>query len=311
MKNKNDIKTFHPRNLHNQRYNFNKLIEVLPELEKYVKENRFNDLSIDFSNQEAVLSLNKALLKYYYKINWEIPKKYLCPPIPGRVDYIHYLADLLSESNNGNIPKGNIVKGLDVGVGANCIYPLVGYKSYGWEFVGSDIEEVSIRNSKNIIELNNLNENIEIRQQGSRKNTFKNIIRKDDRFDFTMCNPPFHSSKKEAREGSLRKIKNLSKGKNKKITLNFGGQHNELWCRGGELEFIKNMIHESVEFKSEVLWFTTLVSKQENLDAIYKELEKLNIQEYKAIQMKQGNKLTRVVAWSFLNENMRKDWYKN
>jgi len=311
MKNKNDIKTFHPRNLHNQRYNFNKLIEVLPELEKYVKENRFNDLSIDFSNQEAVLSLNKALLKYYYKINWEIPKKYLCPPIPGRVDYIHYLADLLGESNNGKIPKGNSVKGLDIGVGANCIYPLVGYKSYGWEFVGSDIEEVSIKNSKNIIELNNLNENIEIRQQSSRENIFKNIIRKDDRFDFTMCNPPFHSSKKEAREGSLRKIKNLSKGKSKKITLNFGGQHNELWCRGGELEFIKKMIYESVEFKSEVLWFTTLVSKKENLDAIYKELEKLNIQEYKAIQMKQGNKLTRVVAWSFLNENMRRDWYKN
>ena len=301
MKSKNDTKTLHPRNLHNQRYDFNKLIKALPELEKYVKENKYNDLSIDFSNSEAVLYLNKALLKHYYEIDWEIPKKYLCPPIPGRVDYIHYLADLLSTSNNGAILKGNSVKGLDIGVGANCIYPLVGHKSYGWKFVGSDIEEVSISSSKNIIELNNLNEDIEIRQQVSKENIFKNIIKEDDRFDFTMCNPPFHSSKKEAKEGSLRKIKNLSKGKNKKFTLNFGGQHNELWCKGGELEFIKKMINESTSFKTNVLWFTTLVSKKENLEEIYKELEKIDVKQSKTIEMAQGNKLTRIVAWSFLN----------
>jgi len=311
MKSKNEIKTFHPKNLHNQRYNFDELINASPELEQYVKENKYNDLSIDFSNPEAVLFLNKALLKHYYGIDWEIPKKYLCPPIPGRVDYIHYLADLLSESNNGVIPKGKSVKGLDIGVGANCIYPLVGHKSYGWKFVGSDIEEVSIQSAKNIIELNSLDEDIEIRQQVSKENIFKNIIKKDDRFDFTMCNPPFHSSKKEAKEESLRKIKNLSKGKNKKVTLNFGGQHNELWCKGGELEFIKKTITESTEFKTNVLWFTTLVSKKENLEEIYKVLKNINVQEFKTIEMEQGNKITRFVAWSFLIEEERKGWYKN
>jgi len=308
---KNDTKTLHPRNLHNQRYNFEELIQSLPKLEEYVKENKYNDRSIDFSNPDAVLCLNKALLKHYYQIDWDIPKKYLCPPIPGRVDYIHHIADLLAEQKNGEIPKGKQVKGLDVGVGANCIYPLVGHKIYGWKFVGSDIEEVSIKSAQHIIGLNNLNEDIEILYQTSKENIFENIIKEDDRFDFTLCNPPFHKSKKEAREGSLRKVKNLSRGKKRKVTLNFGGQHNELWCEGGELEFIKKMINESQEFKNNVLWFTTLVSKKENLDEIYKTLENANVATQKTIQMQQGNKVTRFVAWSFFNENKRKDWYKN
>jgi len=308
MKSKSDTKNFHPRNLHNQRYDFNELIQSLPELEQYVKENKYNDLSIDFSNPEAVLFLNKAILKHYYEIDWDIPKKYLCPPIPGRVDYIHYIADILSESNNNVIPKGKSVKGLDVGVGANCIYPLVGHKIYGWQFIGSDIEEVSINSAKNIISLNNIEE-IEIQQQSSKENIFENIIKEDDKFDFTMCNPPFHASKKEAREGSLRKIKNLSQGKNKKVTLNFGGQHNELWCKGGELVFVKNMIEESYKFRHNVLWFTTLVSKKENLEEIYQTLKNVNVEQQKTIHMQQGNKLTRIVAWSFFNASQRRCWY--
>jgi len=114
-----------------------------------------------------------------------------------------------------------------------------------------------------------------------------------------MCNPPFHKSKKEAKEGSKRKITNLSKGKNRKVSLNFGGQANELWCEGGEVAFILKMINESLEYKENVTWFTTLVSKKENLNTIYNELEKVGVKQTKTIQMQQGQKLTRFVAWSF------------
>lgn len=200
---------------------------------------------------------------------------------------------------------------MDVGVGANCIYPLVGHKIYGWQFVGSDIEEVSINSAKNIISLNNIDKEIEIQQQSSKENIFENIIKEDDKFDFTMCNPPFHASKKEARKESLRKIKNLSRGQNKKLTLNFGGAHNELWCKGGELVFIKNMIEESYKFRNNVLWFTTLVSKKENLEEIYQLLKSVNIAQQKTIQMQQGNKITRIVAWSFFNASQRRNWYSN
>jgi len=113
-----------------------------PELGVFVKLNDYNDESIDFSNPEAVKMLNTALLKHYYKINhWNIPANYLSPPIPGRADYIHHIAELLGGSNNGKIPTDNKIKCLDIGVGASCVYPIIGNKEYGWSFVGSEIDE--------------------------------------------------------------------------------------------------------------------------------------------------------------------------
>lgn len=305
-------KTLHKRNLHNTRYDFPKLISSSPQLSSYVKKNQYGNLSIDFFSNDAVLELNIALLKHFYQIDWIIPKKYLCPPIPGRVDYIHYIADLLASSNNGVIPKGNSVKALDVGVGANCIYPIVGHRSYGWQFTGSDIDTISVENAQNIIASNKLLENsIFIKHQTSKENIFENIIKENDRIDFTMCNPPFHKSKKDAKEGTKRKILNLSKGKNKKVSLNFGGQHNELWCDGGEVEFISKMIKESEQYKNNCLWFTTLVSRKDNLGAIYKELEKQNPKQIETIDMIQGQKQTRFVAWTFHNKIEQQQWFKN
>jgi len=303
-------KTLHKRNLHNNRYDFDILIADSKELAQYVKKNQYGDLSIDFHSNDAVMALNKALLKHFYQIEWQIPKKYLCPPIPGRVDYIHYLADLLSLGNNGVLPKGETVIGLDIGVGANCIYPIVGNRSYEWKFIGSDIDAVSIKNAQDIVDLNHsLKNKIELRTQSSKEYIFTNIIKKNDKIDFTMCNPPFHKSKKEAKEGTKRKLLNLSKGKNKKVSLNFGGQHNELWCEGGEVEFISKMINESKSYKDNCLWFTSLVSKKENLEAIYKELKKQSPEQIETIEMTQGQKQTRFVAWTYHTKEEQKNWF--
>ena len=303
-------KTLHKRNLHNNRYDFDILIAGSKELAQYVKKNQYGDLSIDFHSNDAVMALNKALLKHFYQIEWQIPKKYLCPPIPGRVDYIHYLADLLSLSNNGALPKGETVIGLDIGVGANCIYPIVGNRSYEWKFIGSDIDAVSIKNAQDIVDLNHsLKNKIELRAQSSKEYIFTNIIKKNDKIDFTMCNPPFHKSKKEAKEGTKRKLLNLSKGKNKKVSLNFGGQHNELWCEGGEVKFISKMINESKSYKDNCLWFTSLVSKKENLEAIYKELKKQSPEQIETIEMTQGQKQTRFIAWTYHTKEEQKNWF--
>ncbi len=297
----NETKTLHPRNLHNNRYDFKALIETEPLLKEFVNPNKYGDLSIDFANAKAVLCLNKALLSHFYGIkNYTIPNGYLCPPIPGRADYIHYVADLLASSNNGIIPKGKVVKGLDVGIGANGIYSILGSSIYDWDFVGSDIEIESIKSVEDIVSRNeNLKDKIECKLQTNFENIFVGIINKDDFYDFTLCNPPFHKSLKEAMEGNKRKVQNLTKQKVAKNALNFGGKNNELWCKGGEITFLTNMIKESLEFKNNVRWFTTLVSKKENLPFIYKSLEKIKVAELKTIDMIQGQKTTRVVAWSF------------
>ena len=305
-------KTLHERNFHNDRYDFKALIQSEPSLNEFVKPNKYGDLSIDFANPQAVIALNKALLSFFYGVkNWSIPSDYLCPPIPGRSDYIHHIADLLAASNGGKIPKGSNIKGLDVGIGANCIYPIVGVSVYGWSFTGSDIDEVALKSAQNIINSNeSLKENIIVKLQTNSKNIFKNIISKEDKFDFTLCNPPFHKSQKDAIAGNKRKVQNLTKQVVSKAALNFGGKHNELWCEGGEVAFIKKMIKESKEFSKNCLWFTTLVSRKENLDFIYDALEDIDVLEYKTINMAHGQKISRVIAWTFLTQDEQKAWMK-
>ena len=305
-------KTLHERNFHNDRYDFKALIQSEPSLNEFVKPNKYGDLSIDFANPQAVIALNKALLSFFYGVkNWSIPSDYLCPPIPGRSDYIHHIADLLAASNGGKIPKGSNIKGLDVGIGANCIYPIVGVSVYGWSFTGSDIDEVALKSAQNIINSNeSLKENIIVKLQTNSKNIFKNIISKEDKFDFTLCNPPFHKSQKDAIAGNKRKVQNLTKQVVSKAALNFGGKNNELWCEGGEVAFIKKMIKESKEFSKNCLWFTTLVSRKENLDFIYDALEDIDVLEYKTINMAHGQKISRVLAWTFLTQDEQKAWTK-
>jgi 23S rRNA (adenine1618-N6)-methyltransferase len=298
-------KTLHPRNFHNDRYDFKPLIESENSLKEFVRPNKYDDLSIDFANPNAVIALNKALLSHFYGVkNWSIPEGYLCPPIPGRADYIHHIADLLASSNGGKIPKGNSIKGLDIGVGANCIYPIIGVSVYAWQFVGSEIDDTSIQSLENIINSNeSLKNNIKVKVQENPKNIFKGIISNEDKYHFTLCNPPFHKSLNEALLGNKRKVQNLTKQTTAKSALNFGGKNNELWCEGGEITFIKNMIKESLEFSKNCLWFTTLVSKKENLPFIYKSLKDIKAVDVKTIEMAHGQKISRIVAWTFLSKD--------
>ena len=303
-------KNLHPRNQHRLGYDSDSLIQILPELKNFVGINEHQIQTLDFSNPDAVKALNKALLLAYYDIQfWEIPSTFLCPPIPGRVDYIHYLADLLAQSNNGIIPKGETVQGLDIGVGANCIYPILGNAVYGWSFVGTDIDEKAIQNCKKIIEKNpKLIDAISLQLQTEPRFIFKNIMESEDKFAFTICNPPFHNSKEEATKVALRKVNNLSTNKTTTPTLNFGGQNAELWCPGGELGFITQMIYESAKYPMHCLWYTTLVSKQAHLNSLYKTLNKVNAANISTIDMAQGQKTSRILAWTFLTEKQQKEW---
>lgn len=303
----------HPRNRHRGRYDFKLLSANCPELAPFVKVNAYNDESIDFFDPQAVKMLNKALLKQYYGIGyWNIPPGYLCPPIPGRADYIHHIADLLGSCNHGKIPTGNQIKCLDIGVGANCVYPIIGNKEYGWSFIGTDIDPVSIESAGKIVELNPiLKGKIELRLQNTSIDIYSGIIQKDECIDLTICNPPFHASFAAAQSGTLRKLNNLNSKRITKSVLNFGGQNNELWCKGGEEGFVNNMIHQSIQFATSCFWFSTLISKESNLKSVYEALSKSDAVEVKTIAMGQGNKISRIVAWTFLTPEQQKGWVKS
>ncbi|WBV52652.1 23S rRNA (adenine(1618)-N(6))-methyltransferase RlmF [Chryseobacterium gambrini] len=295
----------HPRNLHRDPYDFEQLISCVPELKHYVFVNAYQSVTINFSLPKAVKLLNKALLLHFYKVqDWDIPEGNLCPPIPGRADYIHYIADLIGEKD----PQNSDIKGLDIGTGANLVYPLIAHRSYGWKMLGTDINDISLKNAEYILSQNpDLLPFIHLKKQPETQRIFKNIIYKEDRFAFSMCNPPFHDSEESAMKGNFRKTKNLKKSTVKKPLLNFGGQQSELWCEGGELAFITNMIRESTLYSSQVLWFTCLVSKKENLSKLTFLLKKIKAVDFRIIEMSQGQKISRILAWTFIDPNKHKD----
>ncbi|MEZ9300960.1 23S rRNA (adenine(1618)-N(6))-methyltransferase RlmF [Vibrio splendidus] len=324
----------HPRNQHTGRYDFELLVAALPELKEHLIKNPVGEDTINFSDPLAVKLLNKALLAHHYGVkHWDIPAGYLCPPIPGRADYIHRVADILNSDGQGEPYNHASVKALDIGVGANCIYPIIGATEYKWRWTGTDVDSVSIKTANFIAESNpNLKGKIRARLQADSESIFEGVIKDNERYDVTICNPPFHSSLEEAEKGSQRKLDSLAANRAKKAgksfkpetnkkpvkldkltkqdkpTLNFGGQKSELWCPGGEAAFIMKMARESQIFATQVLWFTTLISKKDNVDMVRSELGKLRAKQVKVVEMSQGQKVSRFIAWTFMDDEQRQEW---
>lgn len=301
----------HPRNLHRGRYDFPALIASHPALAEFVSVNAYGDESIDFANPSAVKTLNAALLAHFYGIqHWDIPAGYLCPPIPGRADYLHNVADLLATSQRkGEVPRGDQVRVLDVGIGANAIYAMLGRAVYGWQFVGSEIDQAALANAEAIFAQNeNLRGGLQTRLQNNAEDILSNAILPGEYFELTVCNPPFHASAAEATAGTRRKLRNIGQEDSSRPTLNFAGHSHELWCDGGELNFVRQMIRQSRPLAKQCLWFSSLVSKQDNLPVIYAALERIGARNVRTLDMAQGQKISRVVAWSFFSLAEQEEW---
>lgn len=291
----------HPRNRFRDGYDFQGLAAASPPLAAFVRPNPYGNLSIDYADPAAVIALNRALLLSAYGVSaWDLPPGYLCPPIPGRSDYLHHLADLIATDGPESVPRGPSVRVLDIGVGANCIYPLVGASEYGWRFVGTDVDPTACRWARDLVAANAAVANlVEIRAQASSTQCFDGVITSGEHFAASMCNPPFHASADEAAAAARRKQRNLGGRPAAARTLNFGGQSRELWCEGGEVGFVQRMIAQSADVPAACRWFTTLVSKSEHLPALKAALRRVRPSAVKTIAMAQGQKQSRILAWTF------------
>lgn len=296
----------HKNSLHIKKYDFDVLTKNHEALKSYVFVNDYQTQTIDFSNPDAVKALNTALLFTHYNVKfWEFPDENLCPPIPSRADYMHHLSDLLRRSQ-----LETDIKILDVGVGASCIYPLLGNAIYNWSFVGTDIDEKSLQIAQKIIDENNLGNAIILRHQKDYQHILKGILKSSDKFTASVCNPPFYKSQADALEATKTKLKGLGKG-NDKLVRNFSGTPKELCYAGGEKAFLHNYLYESSQYKQQCYWYTSLVSNVSHVRSMEASLKKLGATEFQVLDMIQGNKVSRVVAWSFLTKAEQNDWIKN
>ncbi len=274
-------------------------------MQRWLRRSPSGDDTIDFSDARAVRDLNHAIVADAYGITaWDAPADTLCPGVPGRRDYVRGIAGLLAGDRGGVIPRGLDVRVFDVGVGAACIYPIIGRGEYGWRFIGSDVDAVAIASAKRIAQANLLlRDAVEIRIQSTADQVLLGVLGPRERVDAVMCNPPFHASREEARAGTRRKWTNLGRdalARKPNPTTNFGGRDAELWCPGGEVGFIGRMIAESAQVPLASGWFTALLSRASHVPAITRAWARVNPAETHVLPISRGQKQSRIVAWTFL-----------
>ncbi|MEO7918859.1 MAG: RlmF-related methyltransferase, partial [Thermoanaerobaculia bacterium] len=181
---------------------------------------------------------------------------------------------------------------------------VIGHRTFGWTFVGSDTDATALAAARAIVQANGLGKAIELRAQKAPA-ILDGLLRKGESFALSVCNPPFHHSPGEAQAGSRRKWTNLGYVQRGKPALNFGGHGGELWCEGGEVAFVRRMIDESAAIPASCVWFTTLVSRSSSLPSILSALKQVPVRDHRVIPMAQGQKQSRIVAWTFLDEGQR------
>jgi 23S rRNA (adenine1618-N6)-methyltransferase len=282
--------SFHPRNIHSLPYDFDNLVKANPDLVIYIIEKENGEKSINFKKAKQIKALSKALIKKDYQIDaWDFPDIFQCPPIPTRADYIHHLADLLADLHKEKeIPKGNQITVLNVGSGASCIFPLLAHRSYDWHVIASEADEKAFTSAGQILDNNpKLKKDIEMRHQANSENFFKGICKDDESYELCICHPPFNDSIK-----------------NPEISV----KNPDLSYPGGELNFISKMIQESKEFQYRFLYFTTMVAKKDHLKKLTSLLKKEGAKHQQIIEIGTGNKVSRILVWSFLSRVEMRDW---
>ena len=281
----------HPDNPFEKEYNFNGLIQSHPELSEFIIVGKSDRKSIDFGDSKAIIALNTALLKRTFDVNWELKPGHLCPALPGRLDYLIHVKDLLGA------PSEKLITMLDIGTGASLIYPLLATAAFDWNCTASEVDIDSIEFAKKLLLLNPNLKTTTLRNQRFKSKIFHHVMEENDYFDLVVCNPPFYKTQSEAEQRNIRKNKNLHN--NESISHNFGGHSNELWYKGGEEAFIKTMASESASYGSQVGWFTCLISNSEHVKTLKRYVRKANPTELRVVEMEQGNKKSRFIAWTF------------
>ena len=260
------IKSFTPEG---EEYDYEKLCEFEPRLKSVMIETKVPEeiskhkFTLDWKNKMTRYYLNKAILHHDYNLEYfELPEdEGLVPTVPSRREYIHWIHDLISNYNHsdGEVPS---LYGIDIGVGASAIYPLLGVKEYGWKFIGSDICEESLKIAGDIVSKNSLSESIELKLQENPKKIFSGVIPlsgAEYEFDFCMCNPPFFTSSIDRNE--RRSVKAVHSRKEEDVT------------EGGEIGFLWRMVKESCEYRNRIKWFTAFIGRKMDFVFLCKYLE--------------------------------------
>lgn len=331
----------------NKSIDFSRLLEKDDRLQTVVGRNINGEYRhIDFKNPSVLRAVTEATFLHEFGITITLKEDRLCPPIPNRLDYLAWIEEIwentylneieeFSEKSNDELSRSASAKRIkverdkflrisDIGTGSSCVYPLLGSAMHSnWQFIGTDIDNESIRNARDTI-ANSRNERNCVIQYGSHPlnlaRRIRLLLREMDQpilpdlqdiraagldllpstfppfkdgflYHITMCNPPFYANYAEMIE-SLN-----AKATTPNSTCH--GSSNEMIYEGGEEAFIRRMIGESIRMKDKVIWFTTLIGKLSDVKPVVEELQKQKANHFQVTDFLQGKTKRWAVIWTF------------
>ncbi|CAK9251603.1 unnamed protein product, partial [Sphagnum jensenii] len=283
----------HPRNKYAENApDFSLLASKYPAFRSFVSygAGANNRPRIDWTDFNATRELTRVLLDHDYGIKWWIPDGQLCPTVTNRANYIHWIEDLLASCPapwHQNGEHEEVVCGIDIGTGANCIYPLLGTALHKWHFVATDITAVALSWAQKNIQSNpSVADLIEVRSSliEDAGAILVGVVKEGERFDFCMCNPPFFTSMAEA---------------NANPRTACGGTEAEMVYPGGEEVFVARMIEDSATLKHKIHWYTTMIGRKLSLKVLTAKLWTLGVAAVRTTEFVQGHTSRWGLAWSF------------
>ncbi|XP_021497794.1 RNA N6-adenosine-methyltransferase METTL16 [Meriones unguiculatus] len=288
-------KSMHARNRYKDKPpDFAYLASKYPDFKQHIQINLNGRVSLNFKDPEAVRALTCTLLREDFGLSIDIPLERLIPTVPLRLNYIHWVEDLIGHQDSD---KSTLRRGIDIGTGASCIYPLLGATLNGWYFLATEVDDMCFNYAKKNVEQNNLSELIKV-VKVPQKTLLMDALKEESEivYDFCMCNPPFFANQLEAKGVNSRNSRRPPPS-----SVNTGGI-TEIMAEGGELEFVKRIIHDSLQLKKRLRWYSCMLGKKCSLAPLKEELRIQGVPKVTFTEFCQGRTMRWALAWSFYDD---------
>ncbi|XP_052612026.1 LOW QUALITY PROTEIN: RNA N6-adenosine-methyltransferase METTL16 [Peromyscus californicus insignis] len=288
-------KSMHARNRYKDKPpDFAYLASKYPDFKQHIQINLNGRVSLNFKDPEAVRALTCTLLREDFGLSIDIPLERLIPTVPLRLNYIHWVEDLIGHQDSD---KSTLRRGIDIGTGASCIYPLLGATLNGWYFLATEVDDMCFNYAKKNVEQNNLSDLIKV-VKVPQKTLLMDALKEESEiiYDFCMCNPPFFANQLEAQGVNSRNSRRPPPS-----SVNTGGI-TEIMAEGGELEFVKRIIHDSLQLKKRLRWYSCMLGKKCSLAPLKEELRIQGVPKVTFTEFCQGRTMRWALAWSFYDD---------
>ncbi|XP_065187186.1 RNA N6-adenosine-methyltransferase mettl16-like [Sycon ciliatum] len=256
---------------------------------------------INFKSEQFQRELTRALLEVDFGLQVELPHDRLVPAVPQRLNYLHWVEDLVTGGDDaaGHIPRGSTVRGVDIGTGASAIFSLLASKLNGWSMVATEVDSTSIDYALANVKRNDMEQSIDVVRVSPDEFLLAPLSRTcfpgDVQFLFCMCNPPFFSSEKEASGCN-------SRPNRPQPSATCTGAGTEMVVDGGEVHFVGRILQDSLVLKDRIRWYTSMLGKKSSVAALKRTLTDSQVPCVETTEFVQGKTRRWGIAWSFCND---------